>query len=213
MRNFVKRSLLRLKNPTVRFGKDTVISKSAKFGGYNRIGAGSLFSGSMGAYSYIGENCRICAHIGKFCSVANDVVTVCGTHPTRQWVSTHPAFYSAAKQCGTCFVSRTLFEEETPSATIGNDVWIGAGAQLIGGVIVGNGAIIAAGAVVTKNVAPYSIVAGNPAREIRKRFSEEDIAFLQQLSWWDKPEDWLRSHADCFKNISLLRSAEEKEKL
>ena len=213
MRNFVKRKLLCLKNPTVRIGKGAVISRSASFGGYNRIGAGSLFSGSIGAYSYMGENCRIRAQIGKFCSIANDVVTVCGTHPTRQWVTTHPAFYSAAKQCGTSFVSRKLFEEETPSATIGNDVWIGSGAQLIGDICVGNGAIVAAGAVVTKDVAPYSIVAGNPAREIRKRFSEEDIAFLQQQNWWDKPESWLKAHADCFSDISLLRSALEKEKL
>lgn len=210
MRNFLKRKLICLKNPSVRIDKRAKVSKAAVFGGYNRIGAGSVFSGQLGKYSYIGEECRINAQIGKFCSVANRVVTVSGTHPTRTWVSTHPAFYSAKKQCGTSFVTQELFEEATPPAQIGNDVWIGTGALLIGGVSIGDGAVIAAGAVVTKDVAPYAIVAGNPAKELRKRFSEEDIAFLQNLKWWDLPEEQLRAHTDCFKDVALLKEAFKK---
>lgn len=207
MRSFLKRKLICLKNPTVRIGKRANVSGTASFGGFNRIGAGSVFSGQLGTYSYIGEECRINAKIGKFCSVANRVVTVSGTHPTRTWASSHPAFYSAAKQCGTSFVSQELFEEATPPAAIGNDVWIGTGALLIGGITVGDGAVIAAGAVVTKDVAPYTIVAGNPAREIRKRFSDEEIAFLLETRWWDRPEDWLKAHAGCFKDVALLKEA------
>jgi virginiamycin A acetyltransferase len=70
---------------------------------------------------------------------------------------------------------------------IGNDVWIGYGATIMAGVTIGDGAIIATKAVVTKDVAPYSIVGGNPAKEIRKRFSEEKIKQLLDLCWWDWP--------------------------
>ena len=206
MRKFLKRILICIKNPTIRIGKGANISRTAKFEGNNRLGAKTVFSGQIGKCSYIGDNCRISAQIGKFCSIANQVVTVAGTHPIRTWVSTHPAFYSTAKQCGVSFVSDNHFEETTPTAVIGHDVWIGSGAQLIGGVTIGNGAVIAAGAVVTKNVAPYAVVAGNPARELRKRFSEEDIAFLQEVQWWNQPEAWLKEHADCFGSVTLLKS-------
>lgn len=212
MRDFVKRKRICLKDPTVRIEKRARIAASAQFGGYNRIGAGSVFSGRLGRCSYLGENCRINANIGKFCSVGSGVVTAGGTHPTRTWASTHPAFYSTAEQCGISFVAEELFKEETPLALIGNDVWIGNGALLVGGITVGDGAVIGAGAVVTKDVAPYAVVAGNPAKELRRRFSDEDIAFLQELKWWDRPDDWLKAHADCFKDITLLKEAFEKEK-
>ena len=211
MRDFLKRIMIRLKDPTVRIGKRAQIAASAQFGGYNRIGAGSVFSGRLGRYSYLGENCRVNASVGKFCSIGNGVLSVGGTHPTRTWASTHPAFYSAAEQCGTSFVSEEFFKEATPPAVIGNDVWIGTGALLVGGITVGDGAVIGAGAVVTKDVAPYAVVAGNPAKELRRRFSDEDIAFLQDLQWWDLPEDRLRAHADCFKDIALLKEAFGKE--
>lgn len=211
MRDFIKRMMRRLKDPTVRIEKRAKIAASAQFGGYNRIGADSVFSGKLGRYSYLGENCRINANIGKFCSVGNGVLTVGGTHPTRTWASMHPAFYSAARQCGTSFVSEELFKEATPPAVIGNDVWIGTGALLLGGITVGDGAVVGAGAVVTKDVAPYAVVAGNPAKELRKRFSEEEIAFLQELNWWDLPEEQLRTHAGCFKDIALLKEVFTKE--
>ncbi len=212
MRNFLKRIMIRLKNPTVRIGKRAKVSASARFGGYNKIGKRSMFSGQLGRCSYLGEDCRINANIGKFCSIGNGVVTAGGSHPTRTWASTHPAFYSAAKQCGTSFVSQEHFQETALPAVIGNDVWIGTGALLIGGVTIGDGAVIGAGAVVTKDVAPYTIVAGNPAGELRKRFSDEDIAFLLAHGWWDQPEDWLKAHADCFQDIALLKEAFDKEK-
>ena len=77
---------------------------------------------------------------------------------------------------------------------VGNDVWIGYEAVILSGVTIGDGAIIGARAVVTKDVPPYTIVAGVPARPIRKRFDEETIARLEQLRWWDWPEDEIRRH-------------------
>ena len=82
---------------------------------------------------------------------------------------------------------------------VGNDVWIGYEAVILSGVTIGDGAIIGARAVVTKDVLPYTIVAGVPARPIRKRFDEETIARLEQLRWWDWPEDEIR------RNISHIQ--------
>ncbi|MBQ6431385.1 MAG: CatB-related O-acetyltransferase [Oscillospiraceae bacterium] len=210
MRNFIKRKLICLKNPTVRIGKRANVSGTAAFGGYNRIGAGSVFSGRLGRYSYLGEECRINADIGKFCSVGNRVVTVSGTHPTRTWVSTHPAFYSCAKQCGTSFVSETLFDETTTPAVIGNDVWIGAGALLVGGISVGDGAVIAAGAVVTMDVPPYTVVGGVPAKEIRKRFDADTAERLQRIAWWDWPDERLQELRADFSDVDAFLAGQSE---
>jgi virginiamycin A acetyltransferase len=78
---------------------------------------------------------------------------------------------------------------------VGHDVWFGYGSFILPGIKIGNGAIIAAKSVVTKDVAPYTIVGGNPARLIRQRFNDETIAFLQKLAWWDWPIDKVTKYA------------------
>ena len=85
---------------------------------------------------------------------------------------------------------------------IGNDVWIGYNATIMGGCTIGDGAIVATGALVKENVEPYTIVAGQPAKVIGKRFEDEKIAFLMKIKWWDKPEAWIKSHAADFEDIS-----------
>ena len=77
---------------------------------------------------------------------------------------------------------------------LGNDVWVGTNAVILGGLTIGDGAVIGAGAVVTKDVEPYSIVVGNPAREIKKRFSDQIIASLLEIKWWDFPPDVLAKY-------------------
>jgi virginiamycin A acetyltransferase len=121
--------------------------------------------------------------IGKFCMIASGVTFIMnGANHLTDSISTYP-FAIFGNGWEQAMDSKTYpFKGDT---LIGNDVWIGYKATILAGVTIGDGAIIAAGAMVTKDVAPYSIVGGNPAREIKKRFSEEKIARLLQAKWWD----------------------------
>jgi tetrahydrodipicolinate N-succinyltransferase len=110
-------------------------------------------------------------------------------------------FYSDRGQSNPVIVDKPLFEE-MPTTEIGNDVWIGARAVLRTGVKIGDGAIVAAGAVVVKDVEPFSIVGGVPAKHIRYRFSHEEIERIHQSDWWNKDLTWLKQHRDSMTHIS-----------
>lgn len=151
----------------------------------------------IGGYSYVSHDTEIFStHIGKFCSIGPGCRIGLGAHPV-DYISTSPVFFSTKRQAGISFASIDLFEENK-EITIGNDVWIGANATILDGVGIGTGAIIAAGAVVTKDVAPYAIVAGVPATLKRKRFSEEQIEALLRSCWWDWAPEKLLKHAEQF---------------
>ena len=156
------------------------------FEGANVVHKGACVSSSIVGYgTYVGENTFLpnCL-IGRFCSIASNVKVVVATHPTSKFVSTSPMFFSTLKQSG------------------GNDVWIGENAMIKGGIRIGDGAIVAMGACVTKDVPPYAIVGGVPAKIIRYRFTEEQINYLKDLQWWNKPLDWIERNASDFENIS-----------
>ncbi len=207
---FLIRVFYKLKCKKIKLYHGVRIKPGSKFHGHNKIGPNSFFFGEMGRFSYIGSNSTIKGKIGNFCSISHNVMFLTGVHPTQKFVSTHPSFYSLAKQCGTTFVKEQKFNEVPKlensdfSIEIGNDVLIGEGATIIGPIRIGNGAVIGAHSVVTRDVGSYEVVVGCPARIIRKRFTEEQIAFLENSEWWNRSEQWLLKHADLFTDIDAF---------
>ena len=121
--------------------------------------------------------------IGKFCMIASDVTFIMnGANHLTDAISTFP-FAIFGNGWENAMEGKTY--PTKGNTTIGNDVWIGYKAMIMAGVTIGDGAIIASRSVVTKDVAPYAIVGGNPAKEIKKRFPEEQIEKLLKLKWWD----------------------------
>lgn len=134
-------------------------------------------------YSFCGYDCTIInCEIGAFCSIANNVVIGGAMHPM-DWVSTSPVFYLGRDSVRKKFSEHRRKEDKR--TIIGNDVWIGQNAVIKQGIHIGNGAIVGMGSVVTKDVAPYAIVAGNPAKLIRFRFAPELVDRLEQSEWWN----------------------------
>ncbi|MCA1967112.1 MAG: CatB-related O-acetyltransferase [Flavobacterium sp.] len=136
--------------------------------------------------------------IGKFCMIASDVKFIMnGANHLSNAISAYPfAIFGNGWE-------NAMDEKSYPNKgdiTIGNDVWIGYNATIMAGVTIGDGAIIAANATVVKDVAPYSILGGNPANEIKKRFSDEKIQQLLELQWWNWDIDKIT------KNIQILTS-------
>lgn len=204
MRDRIKNKVLEFKNrnKNVKIAPNACVAMNSDFEGYNRIGQYSFFCGHIGYASYIGDHCHINADVGRFTCIGPRVVVARGNHPTSDWVSVHPAFFSTEKQCGMTFTDKELFEEKKQRVRIGNDVWIGDSAILMDGITVGDGAVIAAGAVVTKDVEPYSVVGGVPAKIIRYRFEDRDIVKqLLQIKWWDRPIEWIRNNASKYHHV------------
>lgn len=181
----------------LKFDFGTNISIESSFEGANRIGKGCVFNGVMGYGSYIGSNCEISAKIGRFTSIANACSTIIGRHPySYPFVTTSPMFFSLRKQSGYTFAQKQMYEEvkyvtERIHVEIGSDCWIGYGAKIVGGIKIEDGAIVLAGAVVTKDVPPYAIVGGIPAKIVAYRYDSETIKFLLHIKWWNNSKDWL----------------------
>ena len=132
---------------------------------------------------------RVC--IGKFCSIADGVQFVFGAHRL-DTVSTFP--FKAL-----CFGQAPHADAMSKGEiVVGNDVWVGRNALILSGVKIGNGAVVAAGAVVTKEVAPYAVVGGVPAKFIKFRFRTDQIAALEKIQWWTWPIEKVRENLDLF---------------
>jgi acetyltransferase-like isoleucine patch superfamily enzyme len=186
--------------------------KKVTFGKHNLIGERVFMENcDIGDFSYIGHNSVIVeASIGKFCSIASDVKIAPGKHPTSTIVSSHPVMYSNSS-----YWTVKIFDKDHHNpkrrVAIGNDVWIAANAIIADGISIGDGAIIAGGGVVTKDVEPYTIVGGVPARPIRKRFDDKQIEFLLQLQWWNQSLDWIKEHKDSFLDIKQFVKLNENK--
>ncbi len=140
--------------------------------------------------------------IGPFCAFATGTTFIMdGANHAMGGISTFP-FDIFSEDWSQGFSSKDVNAEGRGDTVVGADVWIGNGAVIMPGVTIGAGAIIAARSVVSRDVPPFTIVAGNPAREIRRRFSDADTARLLEIAWWDWPVDKITRH------ITTIRSAD-----
>jgi phosphonate metabolism protein (transferase hexapeptide repeat family) len=154
------------------------------------LGDTAIEYAELGDYSYLGPGCMVAdARIGHFCAIAAQVRIGAPNHPLNR-PSQHrftycPEYYTADVQRDHAFFR----DRRADRVVIGNDVWIGHAVIVMPGVTVGDGAVLAAGAVVTRDVAPYTIVGGVPAKQIRERFSRDIAAQLSAIAWWDWPAE------------------------
>lgn len=165
----------------------------------SKVEAGcEIINTTFGKHSYCGYNCEIInTQIGSFCSISNNVIIGGGMHPI-SWVSTSPVFYKGKDSVKAKFSEHQRSPHKV--VNIGSDVWIGENVLIKQGVKIGDGAIIGMGSIVTKNVEPYSIVAGNPAKLIRMRFESEIIDSLLKIKWWDFNDAELNHFAKYFQD-------------
>lgn len=201
---------------SLRFWYSSDISKRSEFEGKNMVCEKARFVGKMGYGSYIGPHSNICADIGRFTSIAGSCNYITETHPMKApFATTSPYFYSLdthknpqretfAKEQ---FLKEYLYYDNQREIVnkIGNDCWIGANVTLIGGVEIADGAVVLAHAVVTKDVPPYAIVGGVPARVVGYRYDDATIAFLLRIRWWENTETWFRENAELLVNIDKLK--------
>ena len=185
---------------------------NTKLEGKNRITKNVILRNSEIGYGTLitGDSDIIQCKIGKYCQIG--FTSLIGAHPIHNVVSIHPALYSTLGQMGYTYVKRNTFEEFVYAdnenkwrIVIGNDVWVTPGTTRINqGITIGDGAVVMEGAIVTKDVPPYAIVAGMPAKVIGYRFEPDEIDFLLKLRWWDRDEEWIKRNAEYFSDIRLF---------
>ncbi len=192
---------------------DAHVSRS-QLGRFTEVGARtSVTETIMGDYSYVVNDSNIIySEIGKHCSIAAMTRINPGNHPI--WRATQCHFtYRASMYFDDAEDEEEFFNwRRAHKVTIGNDAWIGHGAVILAGRSVGTGAVVAAGAIVTKDVEPYSIVGGNPAREIKRRYTQDVADRMQQLAWWDWDHSQLRAALDDFRALEAEAFLEKYER-
>lgn len=172
---------------------------------YLALGA-QLNNTTVGDYSRIRQFTTIHkSRIGKYCSISRNVRIGLGEHPTNL-ISTNSIFYREQKNSIRKDWVRPISFTERKEIIIGNDVWIGEFATIKGGVKVGDGAVIATRALVTKDVPPYAIVGGVPAKVLKYRFDEDVIKELLEIQWWNLSENEIKSKLDVFTIEDISKS-------
>jgi len=176
-----------------------------RLGAYCEVGARTiLHEVAMDDYSYVVNDSQITyATIGKFCSIAAMTRINPGNHPMQRASQAHFTYRASAYFPGESDDAEFFDWRRQHHVHIGHDVWIGHGAIVLPGRNIGTGAVIAAGAIVTKDVPAYAIVAGNPARIVRRRFSEDVAGRLAALAWWDWDHDKLRAALPAFRKLGI----------
>jgi phosphonate metabolism protein (transferase hexapeptide repeat family) len=179
--------------------------QEVRLGAYCEVGARTiLHEVTMRDYSYVVNDSEIAyTTIGKFCSIAAMTRINPGNHPMLRASQAHFTYRASAYFPGESDEAEFFDWRRQHYVHIGHDVWIGHGAIVLPGRNIGTGAVVAAGAVVTKDVPAYTIVAGNPARSIRRRFSDEIAGRLAKLAWWDWDHEGLREALPDFRKLGI----------
>lgn len=171
--------------------QDAIIDKTAAICSGVRF-----YRGKIGKYSYIGNNSFVIdTDIGNFTSISTDCYIGGTSHPTN-WVSSSPVFHKWENIMKKNFARHEF--DIFKRTQIGNDVWIGNRVMIKAGVKIADGAVIGMGAIVTKDVGPYEIWAGNPAHLIKKRFDDETINELLKIKWWEWEDQRIEKYAENF---------------
>ena len=177
--------------------KNSDVHKSSKVASFSH-----LVNTKIGKYSYVANYFTIVdTKIGNFCSIADNVI-IGGASHTISWVSTSPVFHKGNNILKKNFSNHNF--NPYLNTIIKNDVWIGVNCLIKSGLTIENGAVIAMGSVLTKNVGSYEIWAGNPAKLIKKRFSNEVIQKLIQSSWWNYDKNILTIKSKNFNNVEFF---------
>ncbi|MEM7640897.1 MAG: chloramphenicol acetyltransferase [Pseudomonadota bacterium] len=196
--------MARLKPDTPFLHPETEITDDCTFGAYVEIGRGSRVAHShLDDYSYCDRYADIAnARIGKFANIAAHARIGATDHPMEK-ASLHHFHYRSADYWDDAGHDHAWFaHRRTRIATLGHDTWIGAQAQVKPEITIGHGAVVASGAVVTKDVRPYWIVAGVPAKPIRERLPARTAGRLMALEWWDWSHAKLRETLKDFRQLS-----------
>lgn len=184
----------------VEIGPKVFVGNCCKIGDYSYINS---------EYDYVFIDGNV--EIGKFCSIGPNVQIGYGNHDI-SFVTTHPFLYNK-KYIKNLDFNSDLFNEMFHKKTIiGNDVWIGANANIKKGVTIGDGAVIGMNTVVTKDVPPYAIVVGNPGKIIKYRFKDDDIDFLLKSKWWNYNSDFIFENYEYFYSIEKLKEVLKKKR-
>jgi phosphonate metabolism protein (transferase hexapeptide repeat family) len=188
----------------------TATVRSSRLGPFTEVGARSrVIDTRLGAYSYIGHDSEIVrARVGRFCSIAPRTSINPGNHPT-SGAAMHRFVYRSRKYgLGEDDEALPDWQRSQP-VELGHDVCIGQGAIILPGVRLGTGAIVGAGAVVTESVLPFTIVAGVPARLLRRRFDKATAEGLLEIAWWDWPHAELKEALDDFRALDAKAFVEK----
>jgi len=210
IRNTAGKEIIKEKSPLVEepYIHPTACVKDSILGRWTAVGARTEMRETVFSdYSYVMNDCQIIyAEIGKFCSIASHTRINPSNHPI--WRATSHHFTYRSKFYGFGEDDEEIFQwRRDHKVTLGHDVWIGHGAVILPGVKIGTGAVVGAGSVVTKEVKPYTIVAGVPARVIRRRLSEEVEASLIRIQWWNWTHDQLAEALEDFRCLDAASFA------
>ncbi|XPV68296.1 MAG: DapH/DapD/GlmU-related protein [Halarcobacter sp.] len=186
------------------FDTSSIIIDS-EFGEFVEIGSfNNIQESTIDKYSYTCENCQIIySYIGKFVNIASYVRLNPSPHPMEK-VTQHHMLYRK-EMFGFGEDDNSFFDfRRSRRVHVGHDVWLGHNVVIMGGVTIGNGAVIGSGSIVTKDIPPYAIAVGNPARVIKYRFDEKSREALEKISWWDWSHEKIKTSLEDFHDTSLF---------